>query len=124
LELTARCSLARAYVTHSNAHDLHAIGKLLAADARYESAYAGVLIGRNAILDMMRGYFARFPDVTWAANDYQEVAPGQVAFNFHLRATDSDGASVRSEGREVIAFTDRGQIASIRVGGCEAAPRG
>jgi hypothetical protein len=124
LELTAHCSLARAYATHSNAHDLDAIGELLATDARYESVYAGVLAGRVVILEMMRGYFEKFPDVTWIANDYEEVSPGQVAFDFHMRATDGDGVTIERDGREVITFTRRGRIASIRVGGREAAPRG
>lgn len=124
MELTPHCSLARAYVSHSNAHDLEAIGELLAVDARYESAYAGVLAGRAAILEMMQGYFTKFPDVTWTATEYQEVSPGQVAFDFHMRATSGDGESIENDGREVITFTERGRIASIRVGGREAAPQG
>lgn len=124
MELTAHCSLARAYVAHSNAHDLDAIGELLDHDARYESAYAGVLHGRDAILAMMRGFFATFPDVHWDATGYVEVSVHQVAFDFRMRATGERGEPVFSEGRERIAFSPLGRIASIRVGSRDRAPQG
>jgi len=124
LEQPAHCSLARAYVAHSNAHDLHAIAGLLAEGARYESAYAGRLSGRGAILEMMRRFFDELPDVRWDAARYEEVSPGRVAFDFRLHATSPDGASIDREGREIIEFAPGGRILLIRVGGREAAPRG
>ena len=124
LEQPAHCSLARAYVAHSNAHDLEAIGGLLGDQARYESAYAGALSGREAILEMMRRFFAELPDVHWEAAGYEEVSPGRVAFDFQMHATARDGAAVAREGREVIEFAEGGRIMLIRVGGREAAPSG
>ena len=124
MELSALCSLARAYVTHSNAHDLHAIGELLADHARYESAYAGIITGRDAILSMMRTFFTAFPDVHWDAGSFAEVSPRQVAFDFRMRATGGQGGPILREGRELIVFSTGGRIESIRVGGREAAPQG
>ena len=124
MEQPAHCSLARAYVAYSNAHDLKAIAGLLDDRARYESAYAGSLAGRDAILEMMRRFFAELPDVHWDTAGYEEISPGRVAFDFRMHATASDGGAVAREGREVIGFTACGRIVLIRVAGREAAPSG
>ena len=122
MEQPALFSLARAWVDHSNAHDLEAIARLLAAKARYEFANADTWEGRDAIVRMLRTIFADLPDVQWDTTGYEEVSPGRVAFDFRMHATDRDGAPVAREGREVIEFTERGLITLIRVGGRHAAP--
>jgi ketosteroid isomerase-like protein len=122
LEQPALCSLARAWVDHSNAHDLDAIARLLASQARYEYANSCAWEGRDAIVGMLRTIFADLPDVQWDTTGYQEISPGRVAFDFRMQATARDGGPIAREGREVIEFAEGGLITLIRVGGRHAAP--
>jgi hypothetical protein len=115
---------ARRYVELSNRHDLAGIGEMLAADATYESPRVGTYAGRDAILGMMREFFARFPDVRWEAGEFVEEPGRWIRFGYTMRATDTEsGERFESRGVERIRVSADGRIEHVAVG-VGGAPRG
>jgi len=111
-----RGDLARAYVARSSARDLDAIEPMLDAAATYRSTGVGNFDGRTAIIEMMAGFFGRFPDVTWQVESYRALGSDGVEFDFVMRATDRDGgAAIERPGVERIFFTPGGLIRAIEV---------
>ena len=101
---------AQNYVSASNAHDIAAIGPMLAQDCRYVSTGVGEHKGKAAILAMMEGFFAGNPDVHWSVPAYHMEAPDLVAFEIAITLS---GKTL--EGLEKISFTDDGLITCIEV---------
>ena len=79
--------LACRYVEASNEHNLERIRAMFAEDAVYVSSRVGAFEGRDAIIAMMDGFFARFPDVHWDVMEYREDGAGAVVFDFIMTAT-------------------------------------
>lgn len=108
-------ALAKAYVALSNAHRCDLIRPLFAADAVYRSSAVGEFHGVDAIIDMMTGFFARYPDVSWQCSEYHHSAE-RVSFNFELNAQDTpDGTPLRRGGIERIGFDRDGLIKLLEV---------
>ena len=108
--------LAGRYVQASNEHDLERIRAMFAGDAVYVSSRVGAFDGRDAILAMMDGFFARFPDVHWDVREYREAGAGAVVFDFVMTATAVDEAeAIEVHGVETIAFDAMGRISRIEV---------
>jgi hypothetical protein len=111
-----RIALAQAYVALSNAHRVDLILGMFAKPVSYQSVNVGRFEGGDAIGEMMMGFFARFPDVSWEVAEYRCVDDGTVAFHFAMTATDADsGESIERAGLETIAFTNDGFISRIEV---------
>ncbi len=101
---------ARRYVELSNAHDLDAIETMFQQDATYQSANVGEHEGREAILVMMRAFFAHNPDIRWDVHEYRSLDDGGVEFDFTARA----GGTAR-RGTERVYFDDAGLIRRVEV---------
>lgn len=111
------CKLARAYVDASNNHDLEVVEEQLLLDASYHSENVGRFEGSTAILNMMTGFFATYPDVTWQVDRYILNAPLTVYFEFSMIATNAQtGEQITREGLERIDFDVSGKIKHIDVG--------
>jgi hypothetical protein len=107
--------LAKAYVALSNAHRVELILPMFAAEAVYTSSAVGEFIGPSAIGDMMQGFFARYPDVFWLAENFR-FDNGRVSFDFGLLATAADsGAQLQRQGVERIEFDGQGLIRKLEV---------
>lgn len=107
--------LAKAYIALSNAHRVDLIMQMFAAGARYSSNAVGEHRGRAAIGDMMHGFFADYPDVSWQADDFS-CEKHRVSFKFRMRGNAAaDGASIERRGLEHIDFTAEGSIKKIEV---------
>jgi nuclear transport factor 2 (NTF2) superfamily protein len=112
---TEALELARAYVALSNAHRVDLIGPMFATDAVYRSSAVGEYHGTQAIIEMMRSFFERFPDVFWLCDNYQ-CSQNRVGFEFQLQATEADsGQSISRGGHECIEFDSAGLIRLIEV---------
>lgn len=108
--------LARCYVESSNLHDLGAIGAMFEADAIYRSSSVGFFEGRTAILEMMAGFFTKFPDVCWEVAEYSDDGNQTVGFAFTMTATDaSSGDALLRKGLESLKFSPRSLISEIDV---------
>lgn len=108
-------ALARAYVALSNAHRSDLIRVLFAPDAVYRSSAVGEYRGVDAIIDMMAGFFARYPDVSWQSSEYR-CNGSRVSFGFELSAQDTpDGAPLRRGGIEHMDFDSDGLIKLLEV---------
>ncbi len=106
---------ARAYVALANAHRVDLILSMFAAGARYSSNALGNFRGRAAIGDAMHGFFAKYPDVHWQADEFS-CEQHRVSFRFEMRASAAAGsASIERRGLEHIDFTAEGSIKKIEV---------
>ena len=107
--------LSHAYVALSNAHRVELIRPMFAADAIYHSSAVGEFQGVDAIIDMMRGFFARYPDAFWLCEHFRcEV--NRVSFEFSLQASDAQsGEQLQRSGIERIEFDDQGLIIRLEV---------
>ena len=113
---TERLELTKAYVALSNAHRVELVLSMFAEDASYHSPNVGVFDGKNAIGDMMREFFSRFPDVHWHVGDYESTPAGSVRFKFVMVATEAEtGKRVQRSGAEEIEFSDDGFIRRLEV---------
>ena len=101
---------AQNYVSASNAHDVAAIGPMLAEECRYVSTGVGEHHGKAAILSMMEGFFSSNPDVHWDVPEYSLDGLSCVVFDFTI----SFGGQ-SSRGLEKITFADDGEICLIEV---------
>jgi nuclear transport factor 2 (NTF2) superfamily protein len=112
---TELIELARAYVALSNAHRVDLIRPMFTAEAVYRSSAVGEHQGATAIVTMMQGFFARYPDVHWQCDDFR-CAGRRVSFRFELQAHDlEDGSQLRRNGVEHIAFDSSGLIELLEV---------
>jgi hypothetical protein len=107
--------LAKAYVALSNAHRIELILPMFAAEAVYTSSAVGEFIGPNAIGDMMRSFFGRYPDVFWLTENFR-YGNGRVTFDFSLQANAADsGEHLQRQGIERIEFDQQGLIKKLEV---------
>ncbi|MFK8069064.1 MAG: nuclear transport factor 2 family protein [Gammaproteobacteria bacterium] len=108
--------LAKAYVALSNTHKINLILPLLSEDIFYSSTSVGEFIGKNAVEEMMNGFFTRFPDVHWEVNDYQYSEDRIVSFDFVMAAKNIEtDEQIERKGLENIIFSDEGMIKKIKV---------
>lgn len=107
--------LARAYVALSNAHRLQLIGAMFDKNSVYTSSALGQFHGAIAIAEMMTGFFARYPDVHWYADNYRND-DSWVKFDFTMTAGESgSGESLKRAGSEKIKFDQQGFISRLEV---------
>jgi hypothetical protein len=107
--------LARAYVALSNAHRVELIVPMFASGAVYTSSAVGEFVGPIAIGNMMQGFFARYPDVFWLAENFR-YDNGRVTFDFGLQANAADsGEHLQRQGIEHIEFDRHGLISRLEV---------
>jgi len=107
--------LARAYVALSNAHRVELIRPMFASDAIYHSSAVGEFEGVDAIVDMMRTFFERYPDVFWLCEHFH-CEMNRVSFDFSLQASDAQsGAQLQRSGIERIEFDNQGLIIRLEV---------
>lgn len=108
--------LAKAYVALSNAHALAFILPMLSDSAHYQSSSVGKFDGRDAIGEMMSGFFSRYPDVNWQVDSFRHGAENRVEFNFTMTAHEvATGNRIDREGLEQIDFGEDGYIDRISV---------
>ena len=89
---------------------------MFAENACYHSPNVGVFNGRNAIGEMMAGFFTQYPDVHWKAKNYRLDDDFSVLFEFRMTATQvKTGEEIYREGVEQIDFTDQGLISRLEV---------
>ncbi len=107
--------LAKAYVALSNAHRVEFILPMFAAGAVYTSSAVGEFIGPDACGKMMQGFFARYPNVFWLAENFR-FDNNRVTFDFGLQATAVDsGEHLQRQGVEHIEFDRHGLIKRLDV---------
>lgn len=107
--------LARAYVALSNAHRVDLIQPLFAEDAVYLSSAIGEFRGAAAIAEMMRAFFARYPDAFWLCENFR-CTRGRVSFEFNLQASDAlSGEHLQRSGFEAIECDAKGNIVKLEV---------
>ncbi|MFA9419176.1 MAG: nuclear transport factor 2 family protein [Gammaproteobacteria bacterium] len=100
----------------SNAHSLVMILPMFSCSANYQSSSVGEFSGREAIGEMMAGFFSRFPDVHWQVTDYRHTRNNLVEFEFIMTATEAaTGNKIERRGLEHIEFSDDGFISRISV---------
>lgn len=108
-------ALARAYIALSNAHRCDLIRPMFAAHAVYCSSVVGEHRGVDAIIDMMAGFFDRYPDVNWQCSEFR-CDGSRVSFDFELSARDTpDGSPLYRAGIEHIDFDRNGMIKWLEV---------
>ncbi len=101
---------AKAYVAASNAHDVTTIEPMLSADCKYISSGVGEHSGREAIAEMMTGFFAQNPEVRWEGRNWALAGPHTVMFDFTITLP-----SGSFDGRESVTIDASGAITEIRV---------
>jgi nuclear transport factor 2 (NTF2) superfamily protein len=107
--------LARAYVALSNTHRIELILPMFSATAVYTSSAVGEFVGPSAIGKMMRGFFTRYPDVFWLAENYR-FENNRVTFDFSLQANAAaTGEHLQRQGIERIEFDENGLIKKLEV---------
>lgn len=108
--------LARLYVEWSNQHDLNAIITLFDEKATYCSSNVGSYEGKEAIGEMMGGFFERFSDVSWEARSFMPIHDNTIEFTFTMRGSNiHTGEHIQHLGLERITFTDGDLISHIEV---------
>lgn len=107
--------LAKAYVALSNAHRTDLIKPMFNHESCYRSSAVGEYHGADDIIEMMRVFFIRYPDVHWQVSQFQ-CEDTKVSFEFELRANDAQtGDILHRNGNEVIEFDSNGCIKSLLV---------
>mgnify|MGYP003678092989 FL=1 len=107
--------LARAYVALSNAHRPALIAAMFDHHSSYHSAAFGQFDGVQAIIEMMSGFFQRYPDVHWQAQNFR-VSGTIVSFDFSMQASEAGtGALLQRSGVESIDFDAQGIIRKLVV---------
>lgn len=107
--------LAKAYVALSNAHRVESIQPMFSPTAVYTSSAVGEFIGPEAIGNMMQGFFIRYPDAFWLAENYR-CDGNRVTFDFGLRATETSSDNhLQRQGLERIEFDEFGLIKKLEV---------
>ena len=108
--------VAKAYVALSNAHALAFILPMFSDSAHYQSSNVGEFKGRDAIGEMMTGFFVRFPDVNWQVASFQYGVENLVEFKFTMSASEAaTGNRIERCGLEQIEFSKEGLIDRISV---------
>lgn len=105
--------ISQHYFTLSNDRDLDAIESLFAPDATYSSDATGEYSDREAIMTMMRGFFARYEYLHWTIDAIEEISPATIEVHFHAVFEDRESKMEKS-GIEHIIIHDN-LIQSIKV---------
>lgn len=109
-------TLAHRYVEASNAHDVERIREMVAGAISYSSSGMGEHSGREAVVDMLKDFYARFPDAHWACTDYRQLGADAAAFQYVLRGIETGtGQVVLRAGLERVWFDGEGRIRRIEV---------
>jgi len=105
--------ISQHYFTLSNDRDLDAIESLFAPDATYSSDATGKYSGRDAIMTMMRGFFARFDSLHWVIDSIDEIKSGIIEIHFHA-VFENGESKIEKSGVEHIIISEN-LIQSIMV---------
>ena len=100
---------AEDYVSASNEHDLRRIRTMLACNCSYRSTGTGRHDGVEAVMSMMKSFFASNRDVRWQVENYR-WHEDRVVFDFLITL----GGNT-SSGVEELHFNDAGEICRIVV---------
>jgi len=97
--------LVRRYHPALNAFDLDSVEAMFAPDSEYHSPSVGALIGRDAVMNAMRRYFAEYPDQVAVDDEVEPAGPAAVRSEWRLKATSkSTGETYVRQGAETITF--------------------
>ena len=109
-------ALVRRYHDALNRFDAAVVAPMFAAEAEYHSPSVGVIRGREAIIEAMRGYFAEYPDQVAEDDTVEAIAGDRVRCEWRLRATSrSTGEPYVRRGAEVVTFDSAGRITRVAV---------
>ena len=109
-------ALVKRYHDALNRFDAGVVGPMLAAGAEYHSPSVGAIIGRDAIIAAMRGYFTEYPDQVATDTLVELIAPDKVRCEWQLKATaKSDGKPYVRQGVEVVTFDTNGLVLRVDV---------
>ncbi len=105
-----------AYHAALDSHNVDLVETLLADTATYQSAAVGMLQGRQAIVDAMRGYFAAHPDHRAWDEAVSQTGKQQAHSIWQLQTTDkTTGEKIHRRGEETIDFDANGKIICVTV---------
>ncbi|MEJ6781618.1 nuclear transport factor 2 family protein [Aminobacter sp. Piv2-1] len=96
--------------------DFATIEACFAADADYVSDGIGAIVGRNAIMDAFRSYFAVYGDQKSKDEAVASVSPRVAWSRWRLEATHAvTGARLDRSGEETVLFDANGRIVRVEV---------
>ncbi|MEO5325854.1 nuclear transport factor 2 family protein [Mesorhizobium sp. CC13] len=96
--------------------DFAAIEVCFAADAEYVSDGIGAIVGRDAIMDAFRSYFAVYGDQKSKDEAVASVSPRVAWSRWRLEATHAiTGTRLDRSGEETVHFDASGRIALVEV---------
>ena len=115
--------VAQHYIQAWDGRDANAIVALFAEGGTYSNPHAGQGLTGEAIANYAKAVWAAFPDLTAELVSVREIGPGQVAYEWLLRGTNSgplmDGSPATGRtftlpGNDVMAV-EGGKIRSVEV---------
>ena len=109
-------ALVKRYHDALNRFNADVVSPMLAPEAEYRSPSVGLIAGRDAIINAMRGYFAEYPDQIATDTRVELIAPDKVRCDWQLKATaKSDGKPYERHGVEVVTFDGGGLVLRVDV---------
>ena len=81
--------VAQHYIQAWDGRDANAIVALFAEGGTYSNPHAGQALTGEAIANYAKAVWAAFPDLTAELVSVREIGPGQVAYEWLLRGTNS-----------------------------------
>lgn len=96
--------------------DFEAIEAFFTPDAEYVSDGVGAIVGRDAILEAFRGYFAVYGDQVSKDEEVAMLSPRSAWSRWRLEATHAiTDASLQRSGEETVHFDAQGRIVRVEV---------
>lgn len=106
----------KSYHAAIDALDFAAIEAFFAPDAEYVSDGVGAIVGRHAILEAFRGYFAVYGDQVSKDEEVAMLSPRSAWSRWRLEATHAvTGACLKRSGEETVHFDAQGRIIRVEV---------
>lgn len=106
----------KCYHAALNRFDASVVSPMFDPAATYTSPSVGTLVGRDAVIAAMEGYFTEFPDQVAEDEKVEQTGPLTVLCHWRLAATSAaTGARSVRRGVETLTFSPQGLILSITV---------
>ena len=113
--MTEAVQLAKHYFDLSNEGKLAEIRALFTPSSTYSSAFTGVYLGADEILEMQTKFFEGFETMRWDVDSVEEVKPGIVLFGFTFSGKTLEGEMVNRPGQEyVVVYNGKLQHVEVR----------